>query len=144
MTQMSSVCKGWVKRGAVTVLALTLGFVVLRWLPLNAGDGAAGSQGAVTEVVLVARDMAFYRDGDFESANPPLRFAAGARVRLVLRNEEPGMKHNFAVPALDVATRDLNGEGVARVEFAVPDRKGRLAYECTPHSLMMRGTIEIR
>lgn len=136
---MSTVQRGWVQRGAVTVLALTLGLVALRRLPVD-----AGRYGAVTEVVLVAREMAFYRDGDFDTPNPPLHFEAGARVRLVLRNEDPGMKHNFAVPAWDVATRELNGEGVAHVEFVVPDRKGQQAYECTPHARMMRGTIEIR
>ena len=143
MTLMSDKYKGWMTRGAVTVLVLTLGFVAFRWLPLSAGDAGARS-GGVVEVVLVARDMAFYRDGDFTRPNPPLRFDAGTRVRLVLRNEEPGMTHNFAVPAWDVYTRELTGKGTTRVEFAVPDKKGRQAYECTPHSVLMRGNIEIR
>ena len=136
---MSRVQKGWVQRGAVTVLALTLGLVALRWLPVD-----AGRSGSVIEVVLVAREMAFYRDGDFDTPNPPLLFEAGSRVRLVLRNEDPGMKHNFAVPSWDLATRELHGQGVAHVEFVVPDAKGLQAYECTPHARMMRGTIEIR
>lgn len=144
MTLMSRSPNGWITRGAVTILALTLAFVAFRWLPLTAGDGTSDADRAVTEVVLVARNMAFYHDGDFGRPNPPLRFAAGARVRLVLRNEEPGITHNFSVPAWDVFTRELDGEGITELEFVVPASKGRQAYECTPHSVMMRGTIEIR
>jgi plastocyanin len=88
--------------------------------------------------------MAFFRDGEFDTPNPSLQFDAGARVRLVLRNEDPGMTHNFAVPAWGVATRDLESNEVAQIEFVVPENAGRPAYECTPHARMMRGTIEIR
>lgn len=132
----------WVKRGAITTvtfIALVAMIVTLKWGPLDAGASQPGRQ-----VVLVVRHMAFYIEGDFERANPPLEFRAGERVRLVLRNEEVGMRHNFSVPAWDVATTELNGEGSTRLEFVVPKTAGRQEYVCTPHAAMMRGTIEIR
>lgn len=129
----------WVKRGAITtfsILILTVMFVGLKWGQVDAGAPSR-------EVVLVVRDMSFYADGQLDTPNPVLQLRAGERVRLVLRNEESGMRHNFAVPALDVATRELNGEGSTHVDFVVPRKTGRHEYICTPHAVMMRGVIEI-
>lgn len=130
----------WVKRGAITTvtfLAIVATLVALRWLPVDAGQPPR-------EIVLVVRDMSFYIDGQFERANPPLQLRAGERVQIVLRNEEVGMRHNFAVPAWNLATAELNGEGSTTFEFVVPDASGRQEYVCAPHSALMRGTIEIR
>lgn len=127
----------WAGCGVATVLALTIGFVALKWLPLDA------DREDISEVVLVVRDMEFFQDGAFGAPNPPLRLKAGARVRLVLRNEDPGMTHNFAVPAWGVATRNLESGQTASVEFAVPSWNGPHAYECTPHARLMRGAIEV-
>jgi plastocyanin len=130
----------WVKRGAITTAAfatLVAIFVAVGWLRVDAGAPAR-------EVVLVIRDMSFYVEGQFDTANPPLRFRAGERVRLVLRNEEIGMRHNFAVPAWEVSTTELNGQGKTDLEFEVPRKPGRHEYICTPHSALMRGTIEIQ
>lgn len=130
----------WVKRGAMTTatfLALVVLFVAVRGLPADAGA-------APREIAIVVRHMAFYVDGDFERANPRLRFRAGERVRLMLRNEEVGMRHNFAVPAWDLATPELNGQSTATIDFVVPDSRGRHDYVCTPHSALMRGSVEIQ
>lgn len=93
-------------------------------------------------VVLVVRDMAFHVDGE-QSGNPTLRFKAGEKVRLVLRNEVPGMTHDFAVPGWRVATRALQGVGSDVVTVTVPTRPGQYEYICNPHSVMMRGSIEV-
>jgi len=133
----------WARRGLVAclmVVALTSVLVALRWLPLDAGGADSRAR---REIVLVVRGMAFYLDGQFETVNPTLRFRAGERVRVVVRNEEPGVTHNFAVPAWKVKTRELHGGGADGVEFVVPAAPGRQDYQCTPHSTMMRGTIEI-
>lgn len=123
-------------------------------LPLGAGTSAllgagtstsslaAGTRFEAREVVLVARDMAFYLDG-MGDENPTLRFKAGEQVRVVLRNEEPGVTHDFAVREWRVATDALEGPSRDAVTFRVPERPGRYAYLCNPHSAMMRGSIEV-
>jgi plastocyanin len=107
-------------------------------LPLAAGSREA----APREIVLVARDMAFYLDGA-GGENPTLRVRAGEQVRLVLRNEEPGVTHDFAVADWKVATRRLQGRERDTVMFRVPDTRGRHEYLCNPHASMMRGIIEV-
>jgi hypothetical protein len=121
----------------VSFLALVALFVTLRWGPVDAGAPNR-------ELVLVVREMSFYIDGRFDEPNPALTFRAGERVRLVLRNEEIGMRHNFAVPAWGVSSEEINGKGTTRVEFVVPRESARPEYVCTPHVAMMRGTIEIQ
>jgi hypothetical protein len=130
----------WVRRGAIT----TFGFLALVAVLVALERGRVDAGEPSRRIVLVVRDMAFYQEGRFDLANPPLKFRAGERVRLVLRNEETGMRHNFAVPAWGVSTRDLNGEGMTEIDFVVPRDAGREDYVCTPHLAMMRGTIEIQ
>ena len=95
------------------------------------------------EIRIVAKDMTFYVDGE-KTPNPTLRLKAGERVRVVLRNEDPGMTHDFAIKSLDVATKTLTAKGAEdSVDFRVPKRRGMLPYQCTPHAQMMNGTITI-
>ena len=102
----------------------------------------AGSTRAPREIVVVARDMAFYLEGDVRP-NPTIRMTAGEDVRLILRNEEPGVTHDFVIGAWRVATPLLHGHETASVEFRAPDRPGRHEYLCSPHSQMMRGAIDV-
>ena len=95
------------------------------------------------EITLVARGMAFYVDGDFDRPNPTLEVKASERVRIVVRNEERGMTHDFAVPAADAATDLLNWNEQDEVIFDVPDKPGVYEYVCRPHALMMRGTLRV-
>jgi plastocyanin len=120
---------------------------VLAAVVLASGVGALVGAGAPDqklprEVVLVARDMAFYLDGGGQE-NPTLRFKPGEEVRLLLKNEEPGVAHDFAVREWQVATRRLQGRGSDILTFRVPDRSGRYDYLCNPHASMMRGIIEV-
>jgi len=93
------------------------------------------------EVVLVADGMAF-RTAD-GAANPVIEVRAGEVVRVVLRNEERGMRHDFAVPALGVAM-DLLGFGEAdAVTFVAPAEPGDYEYVCRPHAPMMRGILRV-
>ena len=95
------------------------------------------------EIVLVARNMAFYLDGN-PTPNPTLRLKAGERVNLVLRSEDAGITHDFAVKAWAVGTAFLSGKGVASVTFVVPDRARQpQQYACTAHAAMMQGVIEV-
>jgi plastocyanin len=102
----------------------------------------ASSREEIRELRLVAREMTFYVEGQ-DAPNPTLRFKAGERVRLVLRNADRGMSHDFVVPEWNVRTGLLEGAGETSVTFRVPGRSGSQPYTCSPHAVMMRGTIEI-
>lgn len=92
------------------------------------------------EIRVVARDMTFYLEGQADP-NPTLRVRAGETVRLVFRNDDEGMTHDFAIPEWDAATRRVEGKGEASVTFRAPDRPSSHTYKCRPHSAIMRGTI---
>jgi plastocyanin len=97
---------------------------------------------AEREIHVVARDMTYYVDGAPEP-NPVLRLHAGEVVRLVLKNEDTGMKHDLVVDGWHVST-DLVGAGrTASLMLRVPARGARAVYHCTPHEETMRGTIVV-
>jgi plastocyanin len=94
------------------------------------------------EVHLVARDMTYYVEGS-RGPNPTLHLRAGELVRLVLTNDDAGMKHDLVVDDWHAAT-DLVASGrVTSVTLRVPARGARAAYHCTPHEETMRGTIVV-
>ena len=119
-------------------VVLTAAAVVVSFLPML----ASSDLDTVREVRLVARDMTFYVEGSTEP-NPTLAFRAGEKVRLILKNEDAGIDHNFAIPTWEAKTKLLEGRGEDAIEFKVPRRKGSEKYTCTPHAEMMRGTIRI-
>lgn len=94
------------------------------------------------EIRIVARNMTFYVDGNPER-NPVIHVRTGERVRLVFRNDDPGTKHDFAVPALGVETALLRARTETSIVFRAPTQPSTSAYECTPHASMMRGTITV-
>jgi plastocyanin len=114
---------------AVVVVAAVAGAIVL---------SARGS--AVREIRLVARDMTFYVEGQDEP-NPTLRIRPGESVRLVLRNEDPGMTHDIAIPEWGAVSKRLEAGEEAAITFRAPDRPVSQPYNCRPHSKIMRGTI---
>jgi plastocyanin len=95
------------------------------------------------EVTLVAKGMAFYIEGDSTTPNPTIEVKAGERVRIVLRNVDWGMTHDFAVPAVAAAMNAIRWNESADVVFDVPETPGTYQYECRPHRLMMRGLLRI-
>ena len=97
----------------------------------------------VREITLVARGMAFYLDGDLTHPNPVIEVKAGEQVRVVLRNEERGMTHDFAVPAAGAATGLLDWNEQGDIAFEVPSEPGTYQYVCNPHMLMMKGTLKV-
>ena len=100
-----------------------------------AGPGA--SDRPVREVSLEARRAAF--NGD----NPTIEAKAGETLRLVVRNTDPGVRHEIAVPSLGTGTREVDsGE---KVVLDVPlDRPGTYEYVCPLHGAKMKGTIVVR
>lgn len=95
------------------------------------------------EITLVVRGMAFYLESDPRTPNPTLEVRAGERVRVVLRNDDRGMTHDFSIPALGAALDPITWNRSDEVVFDAPERMGTYAYECRPHRLMMRGTIRV-
>ena len=95
------------------------------------------------EITLVTRGMAFYIDGDRSTPNPTIEVTAGERVRIVVLNQDRGMTHDFAVPAIAAAMNAIRWNQSGDVTFNVPDTRGTYQYECRPHRLMMRGTIRV-
>lgn len=94
------------------------------------------------EITLVARGMAFYlENGDLP--NPTITVKPGERVRIVLRNEERGIRHDFAVPSLRAALDPLGWNESGSVTLDAPEVPGLYEYWCRPHKMMMRGKIVV-
>jgi len=124
-------------QATVVVLLGLMGLAVAGVLPRLAEPSSEPR-----DILMVARGMAFYLDGESQR-NPRIRVEAGELVRLVLRNEQSGVTHDFVVDAWAVGTARLDGLSSDAVVFRVPDRIGRYIYECSPHRALMRGTIEV-
>jgi plastocyanin len=117
---------------SVVIVAIS---AVAAWLPLTA-------RSAEREVVVVARQMAFYV-GDRQGANPVIQVAPGERVRLTLVNADVGFDHDFVVSEWDARTPVLHGDGTASIVIQAPRETGRASYVCSLHASMMRGVIEV-
>ena len=105
--------------------------------------GCTPHAGPTRDIILVARGMAFVYEDQPQEANPPIQLRAGERVRLVLRNEAPGLLHDIDIPALDVRLEQMRAGESRDVTFTVPAVHGQHEYRCRPHSAMMKGIVEI-
>jgi plastocyanin len=114
------------------------------WLMALAICGGCGQMPPARDVTLVATGMAFVLPDEPNAVNPPLTFRPGERVRLILRNEAPGMRHDVAIPAWDVAVDPVGFGERAEVTFTVPADASRVDYHCRPHAAMMRGQVDVR
>lgn len=104
---------------------------------------ALAPPGADRELVLVARQMAYFTPGGVES-NPTIRVRAGERVRIVLVNEDRGMLHDLSIGSLGFRVEALAGDGSRGAEILrVPEAPGRTEYVCTFHARLMRGVLEV-
>ena len=95
------------------------------------------------EIRIVAKEMAFYVERDMKTANPIIDAKAGETIRIVLFNGDRGMTHDFAVPAADAATDQIDWNERDEVTFQVPDEPGIYEYVCRPHLLMMKGRLRV-
>jgi plastocyanin len=95
------------------------------------------------QVRLVARGMAFHLEGD-ATPNPTIRVRAGERVEVTVRNDTPGIVHDFAVVGLGVSIAPIEPGAVGSTVLAVPTAAGSHEYVCRPHAQMMRGVLEVR
>ena len=123
-------------------MANKLRLVVL--IAVAAGTGAIilSARGpAPREIRLVGRNTTFYLEGSADP-NPILRVKPGETVRIVFRNVDAGMRHDFTIPDWDVESNVVAGLGETAVTFTAPAR-GRVEYNCTPHATVMKGTIAV-
>ena len=124
----------------VVVAVFGVGVLAATLLPML----ASGQPDPVREIRLVVRDMNFYVEGETQP-NPTLGLKAGEQVRLVLRNEDPGMRHDFVVKDWEIGTRILEDRGEQdTIVFRAPSAVGEHIYHCTPHAKLMRGTIRVQ
>ena len=103
----------------------------------------AWSRTPTREIRLVTRDMTFYVEG-IPAPNPVLELRAGETIRIRLRNDDRGMTHDFAVPALKAALGPLKWDDEETLVFTAPGTPGSYEYVCRPHLLMMKGTLRVK
>ena len=96
---------------------------------------------APREIHLVGRNTTFYLEGSADP-NPVLRVKPGETVRIVFRNVDAGMRHDFTIPDWEVESKVVAGIGETVVTFKAPGH-GRAEYNCTPHATVMKGTIAV-
>lgn len=125
-------------RMVTTALAVSIVAAAAALLPM-----VVVSVEPVREIDVVVRDMAFYV-GDRSEPNPEITVRAGERVRVRVRNQDAGMRHDFSIKAWTVSTKVLEERGEEDViEFRIPEARGTHTYTCTPHARMMSGTIRV-
>ena len=95
------------------------------------------------EVTLVVKGMSFYLEGDLTTPNPTIEMKAGERVRIVVKNQERGVTHDFAFPAAGAVMNELTWNQTGEVGFEAPTKPGTYEYFCQPHRLMMKGIIQV-
>ena len=93
------------------------------------------------EIHLIGKNTTFYLEGGVDP-NPVLRVKPGESVRIVFRNTDAGMRHDFTIPDWGVESTAVAGPGQTAVTFKAPEQ-GRTEYNCTPHATVMKGTIAV-
>jgi plastocyanin len=130
----------------MSILGRRIPFVaigVMAALMILAALAPALSKTPTREITLVARNMAFYLESDPKTPNPTIEVKARERVRIVLKNQDRGLVHDLAVPAVKKRLDLLEWNESDDLTFTAPKTLGTYQYECQPHRLMMRGTIRV-
>lgn len=136
-----------------------VGVTTLVLLALAAGAyaftfGALRADGP-REIVVIAKDMAFTSPdpqggappaaaASGETPGPTIVLRAGERVRIVLRNQDPGMRHDLVADHLGLRTEALDHGESDSLDLRVPNEASEGDYYCSFHSRLMRGRIVVR
>lgn len=105
-------------------------------------QNASTSAGEVRVIHVVVHNMAYYITGRSD-ANPTIHLRPDERVRIIVSNQDAGMKHDFGIDAWQKRTGLIDGIGEAQLEFVAASVPGEVSYSCTPHGTLMRGTIRV-
>ncbi len=122
-------------------LLVGLGLVILMGSALM--GRAPGAQGSI-RIELIAHQMTFRRSDPANPSrwldNPTLRVRTGETVELVLRNRDPGMKHDLTIAELGLKTRMTYFGDTVVLRFTAP-QPGTYIYLCSIHPRLMRGQL---
>jgi plastocyanin len=121
---------------ARAIAAMAVMMLVIALLP-------ALSSTPAREITLVVKGMAFYLEDDVTTPNPTIDIKAGERVRIVIKNQDRGLTHDFAFPAAEAVSKELTWNQTGQVSFTAPKTPGTFEYYCQPHRLMMKGIIRV-
>jgi plastocyanin len=105
-------------------------------------QSASTSSGEVHVVHLVVHNMTYYLAGRTDPS-PTVHLRRNERVRIIVTNQDAGMKHDFGIDAWQKRTSLIDGIGEAQLEFVAPSVRGEVSYSCSPHGTLMRGTIRV-
>ena len=87
-------------------------------------------------VTLTAKDMSF------NFFNPKIYVSPGERVKIILKNDDPGMKHNISLSKLKISSQIIQFGEKTILSFVAP-RNGQFEYFCSMHPTLMRGLFII-
>ena len=89
------------------------------------------------QVTLEARGAAF------SDTNPTIEARVGERIRIRVRNTDPGVLHAIAVPELSPKVQEVKWGETAELEVTAT-APGTYEYKCPQHCPLMRGKIVVR
>lgn len=113
-------------------LLATLMIVAAIWFP--AANRSRPAHKSLRTIVVTAKDM------QFNLTKPDMPIAPGESIRIILHNDDPGMKHDLVLPDLGIRTPLLKAGEQATLEFIMPD-SGVLEYFCSLHPVSMSGFL---
>ena len=105
-------------RSTLVFLAFAL-VALLALIPVIATPRATGR-----EIALVARDMTFYLEGS-DVPNPTLTVKRGEEIRVIVRNEDPGITHAFGIASLAASIERISPGATGSLLFRAPTEVGR-------------------
>ncbi len=135
MTRRVGGAEGWRGRGLLAAAFGAPGLLLAAAFALPWGRPAA----PIREILLEARGI------KFNGGNPTLTARVGERLRLTVRNAEPGpVPHDLLLVGPDTVTTRLLQPGEEVTLELLLTRPGRYAYACSLHPGLMDGAIEVQ
>jgi heme/copper-type cytochrome/quinol oxidase subunit 2 len=129
MTQRAKQFSGIILVTVVVVVAMAI-------LAISGFRTSAEADEPIREIVLEAKGTAFGDD------NPTLILKEGERVRIIVRNSDPGVEHSIAIPELGIERVDI-APGEEQVFEVRAGRPGVVDYICPQHLPLMQGKIVV-
>jgi len=126
---------GAIRLGVIAVAFVAVGLTAL--MPV-----VATPRTSPREIVLVARNMAFYLEGSAEP-NPTIVVKASEEVRIIVKNQDAGITHALAIASLRASIARIEPGTTQGIQFRAPRKPGRYGYVCPPHAQMMKGVLLI-